>query len=146
MNFEIRPASEADFPKIIEMFREFAKFEKQEHMMTNSLDKMLNEKDYFHCFVAQTSNNELAGYVTYFFAYYTWIGKSLYMDDLYVRKKFRAQGIGSALIKSIINHAKKSECHKIRWQVSKWNKPAKDFYRKLGADIIDEQNDCHLTL
>ena len=62
----------------------------------------MEEKEHFNCFVAETADGEIAGYVTYFFAYYTWVGKSLYMDDLYVRPDFRGQGIGSLLIHKII--------------------------------------------
>lgn len=114
--------------------------------MTNSIEQMLAEQEYFHCFVAETSTSEIAGYVTYFYAYYTWIGKSMYMDDLYVRPYFRGKGIGNKLINAVIDFARQSECRKLRWQVSNWNHPAIAFYQQLGAEINSVENNCDLLL
>ena len=112
--------------------------------MINSVEKMLREKDLFHCFVAENAANEIVGYVTYFFGYYTWVGKSLYMDDLYVRPQYRGQGLGTRLIERVITLGKAAECYKLRWQVSAWNKPAIEFYRRLGAEIDGTEQNCDL--
>jgi len=144
MSVIIRDARELDFPALIGLFQEFAAFEKFPERMTNSVEKMIAEKDLFTCFVAENENKEITGYATCFFCYYTWSGKSLYMDDLYVKPEFRGNGIGSQLIYKIIAFAKNSHCHKLRWQVSKWNNPAIDFYKKLGAIIEDTEQNCDL--
>jgi GNAT superfamily N-acetyltransferase len=148
MNMEIiiRTAEEADFEQIVALFREFAVFERYPEKMTNSVERMTREKDFFHCFVAETPEKRIIGYATYFFTYYTWSGKSLYMDDLYVQPAFRALGIGSRLIRQVIGFAKNEQCHKLRWQVSEWNLPAIDFYKKLGANIDSVQKNCDLLL
>ena len=31
----------------------------------------------------------------YYFAYYTWVGKTLYLDDLYVKESYRGNGLGT---------------------------------------------------
>lgn len=146
MEIAIRGAKETDYFQIVALFKDFATFEKFPEKMTNSVDRMINEKDFFNCFVAETNDNQIAGYVTYFFCYYTWIGKSLYMDDLYVKPEFRANGIGTKLINKVIEFAKDSKCHKLRWQVSEWNKPAIDFYKKIGATIDYIERNCDLIL
>lgn len=107
---------------------------------------MLLEKDQFHCLVAETPKKGIAGYVTYFFCYFTWIGKSMYMDDLYVKPEFRGCGIGTKLIHRIIKYAKDSHCHKIRWQVSGWNEKSIAFYKKLGAAVNNVEHNCDLLL
>jgi GNAT superfamily N-acetyltransferase len=144
MEIEIRPINVSDFKQLIELFREFATFEKMPEKMTNTVEKMMEDREYFHCFVAVDRQNEIVGYVTYFFSYYTWIGKSLYMDDLYVRPEFRSAGIGTMLINRVIAFAKTENCRKLRWQVSGWNKPAIEFYRKLGAEIDGTEQNCDL--
>lgn len=68
------------------------------------------------------------------------------MDDLYVKPEFRINGIGTKLINKVIEFAKDSKCHKLRWQVSKWNKPAIDFYKKIGATIDYIERNCDLIL
>jgi GNAT superfamily N-acetyltransferase len=143
-NITIRSADECDFPQIVDLFKDFALFEKLPDKMVNSVDRMIAEKEYFNCFVAETADKKIIGYATYFFGYYTWIGKSLYMDDLYVKPEFRAIGIGTRLINEIIDFAKSNNCHKLRWQVSQWNKPAIEFYIKLGAVVDNTEQNCDL--
>lgn len=140
----IRPVEEKDFPQIVDLFSEFALFEKMPDKMANSVDRMIAERDFFNCFVAVSSDDRIIGYATYFFAYYTWIGKSLYMDDLYVKPEFRGNGVGSRLIKQVVYLAMDSGCHKLRWQVSQWNEPAIEFYKSLGASIDNTEQNCDL--
>jgi len=144
MNITIQPITESDFEELITLFKEFATFEKLPDSMINSVEKMKNEKEYLNGFTARDENGELAGYVTYFYAYYTWVGKSLYMDDLYVREKYRGKGVGSMLINRIITLAEKENCNRLRWQVSDWNHPAIKFYKSLGAEINEVERNCDL--
>ena len=146
MEVTIRTAEEADFSQIINLFKEFATFEKLPEKMVNSVERMTEEKDFFNCFVAETNDKQIIGYATYFFCYYTWIGKSLYMDDLYVKTEYRTNGIGTKLINKVIEFARNSECHKLRWQVSCWNKPAIDFYKSLGANVDNTEQNCDLII
>jgi GNAT superfamily N-acetyltransferase len=96
----------------------------------------------FHCFVAETENNEIVGMALYFFAYYTWVGKSLYLDDIYVKESFRKHKIGSALLKKIFEVANMEDCKRVRWQVLNWNQSAIQLYKKSGAEIDDEWLNC----
>lgn len=145
MSITIRPATEDDFAAIVELFREFARFEHLEERMTNSVEQMNAEKEYFNCFVAVDNKNEIVGYATYFFAYFTWTGKTLYMDDLYVQESHRGAGIGTLLLKRILGFAIDTNCHKLRWQVSDWNAPAISFYKRLGAVIDTQDRNCDIV-
>jgi GNAT superfamily N-acetyltransferase len=144
MNTELRPIAEQDFEALLALFQEFAFFEKLPEKMTNSLAQMRVEKAYLNGFVALNEQHEIAGYVTFFFGYYTWTGKSLYMDDLYVRPQYRGCGVGTQLIHAVIDFAKAEQCKKLRWQVSEWNQPAIDFYKSLGATIDSVESNCDL--
>ena len=146
MNITIRPATEDDFGAILELFKEFAHFENLDERMTNSVERMNAEKEYFNCFVAVNNQDEIVGYATYFFSYFTWTGKSLYMDDLYVKESNRGTGIGTLLINKVISFANENGCHKLRWQVSDWNAPAIGFYKSLGAVIDAQERNCDLDL
>ena len=140
----IEPIKESDFEELLSLFLEFATFEKLPDKMVNSVKQMQEEQAYFHGFIARSENKEIVGYATYFFAYYTWTGKSMYMDDLYVRQDFRGKGIGTKLIEAIISYAKEQNCNGLRWQVSEWNKPAIEFYKNLGAIINHVERNCDL--
>ena len=115
MTIKIRDAVEKDFYSIIELFKEFVEFEKLPEKMVNTVEQMIKEKEYFNCFLAVNEKEQIIGYSTYFFSYHTWIGKSLYMDDLYVKPDYRKNGIGKRLLESVIEFAKKEECNKVRW-------------------------------
>ncbi|HEY3388574.1 MAG TPA: GNAT family N-acetyltransferase [Prolixibacteraceae bacterium] len=144
MNVTIRPAVENDYPAIVEMFKEFAHFEHLDDRLTNTVERMKAEAEYFNCFVAVNNEDNIVGYATYFFSYFTWTGKSLYMDDLYVKEIHRGAGIGKLLINKVIAFAKSAGCHKLRWQVSDWNAPAIGFYKGLGAEIDNQERNCDL--
>ncbi|WP_088656340.1 GNAT family N-acetyltransferase [Geofilum rhodophaeum] len=146
MNITIREIKADDFTGLISLFTEFATFEKTLEKMTNTVDRMTVEQEFFNGFVALNDSEEIVGYVTHFFAYYTWIGKSLYMDDLYVKEEFRGHGIGTELINKVIEYAKTTNCQKVKWQVSEWNKPAIEFYKSLGASIDSVESNCDLLL
>ncbi len=144
MNIRIEPIVGADHKQLAALFREFAEFEKLPHRMVNSVERMASEAEYLNGFTAKNAAGEILGYATCFFAYYTWIGKSLYMDDLYVRPGYRRQGLGSRLIGEVIEFARANGCHKLRWQVSSWNTPAIGFYRAMGAQIDDVERNCDM--
>lgn len=146
MNITIREIKADDFTGLISLFTEFATFEKTPEKMTNTVDRMTVEQEFFNGFVALNDSEEIVGYVTHFFAYYTWIGKSLYMDDLYVKEEFRGHGIGTELINKVIEYAKTTNCQKVKWQVSEWNRPAIEFYKSLGASIDSVESNCDLLL
>jgi GNAT superfamily N-acetyltransferase len=142
MDISIRVATEKDFPQILGLIKELALFEKSPDKVTNTVELMLAEKEYFHCFVAETDTKDIVGMAIYFFAYYTWVGKSLYLEDLYVKESFRRQKTGSELLKKIFEVANAENCKRVRWQVLSWNKAAISMYSKSGAVIDDEWLNC----
>jgi len=71
MNIQIRKIVENDFPDLILLFQEFSIFEKLPDKMTNSVEQMKTDKKYINGYVAVSDKNEIIGYVTYFFVYYT---------------------------------------------------------------------------
>ncbi len=142
MDISIRKANEQDFPAILSLIKELATFEKAPEQVTNSVEQMFQEKDFFHSFVAVTDNGEIIGFTIYFFAYYTWVGKSLYLDDLYVKESYRGHKIGTQLLNKIRETAKGENCKRIRWQVLDWNETAINMYKSVGADISNEWCNC----
>ena len=143
----IRPIQEADFEQLINLFKEFATFEKRSELMVNTVEKMHAQKEYLNGFVVEnTEGGKIVGYVTYFFTYYTWSGKALYMDDLYIMPQFRNNSLGSQLIQKVITFAKHHNCSKLKWQVSDWNTSAIAFYKNLGAEIDGVEQNCTLLL
>lgn len=146
MNITIRKAAENDFGDILSLLKAFASFQKTPHKVRTTVEQMKKDKEIFQCLVAETEDQVIIGFATFFFAYYSWTGKALYLDDLYVSEPCRGQKIGSKLLEEIIKLAKSSGCKKMRWQVSTWNQHAIEFYKKLGASIDEVEINCDLEL
>ena len=83
---------------------------------------------------------------TWFFAYYSWTGRGVYLDDLYVKNSHRKYGMGRQLLDSVISMAKENNCRTVRWLVSRWNTNAIDFYKKIGAHVDDTEMTAVLPL
>ncbi len=142
MEVKIREGVEKDYRAILSLVKELATFERSPDKVTNSVECMKEEKQYFQSIVAESTNGEIVGMAVFFFAYYTWVGKSLYVDDIYVKKSCRGKKIGTKLLKEVFKVAKKENCKRVRWQVLNWNKSAIDFYKKCGATIDDGWLNC----
>ena len=142
MKVNIRRADEEDFPAILALINELAEYERAPEAVTNTVEQMRRERDYFRCFVAESADHGIVGMALYFFAYFTWVGKSLYLEDIIISKQFRKRGIGEALMKRVMREAGEENCKRVRWQVLDWNEPAISFYRKSGAEINNEWLNC----
>lgn len=145
MEFSIRKFGKQDLPDILEMIKELAYFEKAPEKVLNNVTQMEDEVDYFECFIAEDTNGDVIGMALYYFVYYTWVGKSMYLDDLIVKKKYRGKGVGKALLNKVIEEAKLENCKRLRWQVLDWNQRAIDLYEQIGCDLDGEWINCDLS-
>ena len=146
MEITIRPANEMDFPEIFSLITEFSVFQGTPEKVSITVDQMQENKELFNCLVAETKDKHIIGFASFFFAYYSWSGKALYLDDLYVKESFRKQAIGKMLFDAVLVYAKNNNCNKMRWLVSKWNTNAIGFYKSIGANIDETELTCDLTL
>ena len=145
MNITIRLAVKADFADTLALFREFAIFQKTPEKMHITLEQLIEDEQDFKCFVAEV-DKKIIGFATFFFAYYSWTGKAIYLDDLYVKDSHRKFGIGKQLLDAVINHARENNCRTVRWLVSRWNTNAIEFYKRIGTHIDDTEMTCVLPL
>lgn len=63
----------------------------------------------------------------------------MHIDILWVDEKFRKQGIGSKLLQSAEDEARRRGAHSVHVDTMSWQAP--DFYKKHGYKIISELND-----
>ncbi len=141
MDLTIRKGNEKDLPALLGLIKELAEFGKASKSVINTVERMIKEQKFFGFFVAE-KNGEIIGAAVYFLAYFTWVGKSLYLDDLYVKPAHRGQKIGSKLLRKIFELAKEENCQRLRWQVLDWNTNAIELYKKLGAHMSNEWLNC----
>ena len=126
---------------LLGLIKDLATFEGAPEQVKNSVGQMKRERDSFGFFLAEEDGNVL-GAAVYFFAYYTWVGKSLYLDDLYVRPEHRRKKVGSMLLERVFKLAKQQDRKRLRLEVLDWNKIAISFYQKHGGTISREWLNC----
>ncbi|MCI4670931.1 MAG: GNAT family N-acetyltransferase [Bacteroidia bacterium] len=145
----IRMAMESDMDAVHALVRELAEYEKAPEAVKTTAeiykrDGFQLEKPLFHCFVAENEDKHIIGIALFYFAYSTWKGKMLYLDDLVVSSSFRRQGIGKKLFDSLVSFALENDAQMMKWQVLDWNKPAIEMYKKLNTVFDSEWIDCKL--
>jgi GNAT superfamily N-acetyltransferase len=58
----------------------------------------------------------------------------VYIEDLFVDRKVRKSGAGSALIEAVYAHADKINAPKVYWQTEYTNETARKLYEQIGVD------------
>lgn len=140
-NVNIRTAKQDDLDAVYILNQEFARAYKAEDKLTLSKEQLKKDSHLFNCRVALV-DEVIVGFSTFFVAYYTWVGKSMYLDDLFVTQEYRRQGIGEMLLDDVIAIAEASECKRVVWQVSDWNQKAQKFYLEKGALLASGEMNC----
>jgi GNAT superfamily N-acetyltransferase len=136
----LREAQQGDEVKILELIHALAVYEKSPNEVINTaanLKRDLFEKKICHAIVAEIQG-EIVGFALYYFAYSTWKGQCLYLEDLFVQPTFRQHGIGKQLFDAVVSAAKSNNVKRMDWQVLAWNEPALAFYKKQAALLDDE--------
>lgn len=145
----IRPAEAGDIPLIIELIRELAEYEREPDKAMATDDDIrrdgFSDSPKFRVVIAEWEG-QAAGFALFFYNYSTWLGRAgLYLEDLFVRPSFRGRGIGKGLLTHLAKIAVEEGCGRFEWQVLNWNTPALEFYRALGASVLDEWRTMRIT-
>src|SRR6185436_11060379 len=90
------------------------------------------------CDIAEV-DGAIAGVMIWWRTYATFSASpGIYLEDLYVRPRFRRRGIGKALLKRLARYAEDDGANHIHWFVLDWNRAAGQFYESLGAIRANE--------
>jgi GNAT superfamily N-acetyltransferase len=100
----------------------------------------------FECLLAEDAHGETLGFALFFHTYSTWRGKrGIWLEDLFVLPEHRRRGVGRVLLGSVAALAHERDCARLEWSVLDWNAPAIDFYRQIGAQMMEEATICRVT-
>jgi len=145
----IVPASESDVADIHALIRALADYERLAHHVVSTEDDIRRDlfgpRPYAEVILAR-SDEETVGFALFFHNYSTFLGRpGIYLEDLFVLPEHRGQGIGRALLAELARIAVARRCGRLEWSVLDWNEPAVGFYRRMGADVMNEWRICRLT-
>lgn len=140
-HLKIREAKKEDCPRILELVKELALYEKAPEEVTITLAEMVacgfGAKPIWGALVAEV-NGVIVGIALHYDRYSTWKGRRLYLEDLIVTEAMRGAGIGKKLLNELIAYGKAKKYNGIVWQVLDWNESAIDFYKKYNAHFDPE--------
>ncbi|CAM9111726.1 diamine acetyltransferase 1-like [Lampetra fluviatilis] len=147
-NINIRRACADDCKGILRMIKELATYEKlgdDVHLTEQELRQDgFGDRVFYQCFVAELKSKEtdeasspqgdsLVGFAMFYFVYDPWTGRSICLEDFYVMRAHRGQGIGSEILKLVSQVAVESRCSVMTFLVAEWNADSIEFYRRRGA-------------
>jgi GNAT superfamily N-acetyltransferase len=138
----VRMAEEDDTPMILDFIRQLAVYEKLEHEVVADEQRLratlFGDRSFAEVIIAEHAG-EPAGFALFFHNYSTFLARpGLYLEDLFVRPELRGRGIGKLLLQTLARIAVDRGCGRFEWWVLDWNEPAIRFYRRLGAQSMDE--------
>jgi GNAT superfamily N-acetyltransferase len=139
---QIRPATADDVPLIFALICELASYEKLSHEVVANEDQirqtLFGERSVAEVVIA-TLNDVPVGFALFFPNYSTFLGRpGLYLEDLYVRPEARGFGAGRELLEYLARLAVERGWGRLEWRVLDWNEPSIAFYKKLGAEPLDD--------
>jgi GNAT superfamily N-acetyltransferase len=148
-HLHIRSAQPDDVGLIIGFIRELAEYEKLSDQVVadpaQMREHLFGARPFAEVLIGEV-DGAAAGFALFFHNYSTFLGKpGIYLEDLYVRSSARGTGLGTALLGKLASLAVERGCGRLEWSVLDWNEPAIDFYKRLGAQPLDDWTQYRLT-
>jgi len=138
----IRPAWPGEAGLVLGFIKELAEYEKLSDEVAATEEQidlaLFGSLPRAFCEIAEWEG-EPAGFALWFYNFSTFRGKhGIYLEDLFVRPRFRGKGIGKALLARLAERCVKEGLGRLEWWVLDWNEPSIAFYKSLGAVAMDE--------
>ncbi|MGH2914577.1 MAG: GNAT family N-acetyltransferase [Solirubrobacteraceae bacterium] len=138
----VRAAAPADVALLHAMIVELAVYEREPDAVTGSeamlARALFGPSPCAEALIAE-AGGEPAGFALFFGTFSTWeVLPGIWLEDLYVRERFRGAGAGRALLEQLAALTVARGCARLEWNVLDWNEPALGFYRRIGARRMRE--------
>ena len=149
MDYTIRSVEHADLKTVIELMREFARYEKLEQYLEVTEDRVAEAMFGAEAFVEGLiafEGSEPVGYAIFYPNFLTFRGhRGYFLEDLFVLEATRGSGLGKRFLSEIAKRAASRGFERIDFLVLDWNRTAIDFYERLGAVRADDERHFKFT-
>jgi len=148
-DIRIVSAREEDVPAILDLIRGLADYERLAHTV-EATEERLRQTLFGDHPAAEAllafEGPECVAFALFFPNYSTFLAKpGLYLEDIFVKPHARRRGIGQTLLHRLAAIARERDYGRMEWSVLDWNESAIAFYRKLGAEVMQEWRICRVT-
>ena len=127
---------------VLDFIRKLAEYEKLTHEVVateSALEKYLFGEEKMAEVVIGYYRDIPVGFALFFFNFSTFLAKpGIYLVDLFIMEEYRGMGFGKVLLAYLANLAREKDCGRLEWAVLDWNEPSIEFYKSLGASLMDE--------
>lgn len=139
--FKLRETTEKDSELIFSFIYKLAIYEK----MTNDViatpemikDSIFNKKQ---AEVLLALENDIPiGIILFHENYSTFMGQAnMYIEDIFIDEPYRHKGYGTEIFEIVKQIAKERKYGRVDWVCLNWNTPSIEFYKKMGANPLDQ--------
>lgn len=137
----VRRATRSDVGTLVDLMREFyaeARYSLDQKWAEKSFSQLLENSELGCVWLAQC-HGVAAGHAVLTLRYTMEHGTlSGYVDDLFVKPKFRRQRIARALLSELFDECKRRSCKSIYVEVGDRNAPAIELYRQFGLGPLHD--------
>ncbi len=141
-HFTIAPATPRDLSDLVAMVRALAEYEKlQDQCISTEADfqrALFGPEREAEALITRVEGQP-AGYALFCYNFSTFLARrGLWLEDLFVHPQYRGHGIGRAMLVQLARTAHERGYGRFEWAVLDWNAPAIEFYKAMGATIMDD--------
>jgi len=145
----VRPAQERDVDLIHSLILGLAEYERAPEQVVGTPEQLhrwlFGDRPAAEALIGEV-DGEPAGFALYHGTFSTWeCQPGLWLEDLFVLPDFRRYGVGGRLLASVARVAVDRGYTRLGWTALNWNEMALDFYRKIGATVLDEWTNHRLS-
>jgi len=110
-------------------------------------ESVFSSDSHVKVFVAENEEDKICGFVLILKTFSTFKAKTNYfIEDLFVFPEYRSLGIGKQLFDYVKDYAQIHGAGKVEWYVNNANQGAIDFYKKIGAKVLDYKSIYYMNV
>ncbi len=145
----IRAARPGDEALLLELIGELAEYEHLADLVRATpeliTEALFGERPAAEALIAEV-DGETAGYALFFSTFSTFLAiQGVWLEDLFVRPAHRGGGVGAALLAAVAARTRERGGERLEWSALDWNELALGFYRRIGAEQMNEWITHRLT-
>jgi GNAT superfamily N-acetyltransferase len=143
----VRPAAAADVPLLLGLFAELAEYEHLEHELRATEEQLrealFGQRPAAEALIAERptpdGDPQALGYALFFPTFSSFLASTgVWLEDLFVRPDSRGEGVGKALLEAVAACVRERGGERLEWAALDWNELALGFYRRIGAQTMNE--------